>query len=121
MTSDLSERLIDLVGEEGLIRLAEEFGGQRIYIPHNAVGSQIEKRVGLDIAIGLSSAYNGTYIAVPLARVYRANAYRSAGASLADIARRLGITESAVSRLMRRSALAGFNRSADERQMDFFK
>ena len=94
----LSDVLLDLLGEEGLRRLAEFRGGARLYV--SAAGGALAGAIGAQAAGLLAQRYAGSYIRVPLAREIRARHYRGVlGLSNAAIARRLGITESGVDRL----------------------
>lgn len=117
----LVAELIDLLGEEALIRLAEEHAGIRLYIPSNPERSQLVKTLGADIANKLSRRYGGDYISVPLVRELRARLYRQHhGLSNAGIARKLGITESGVERLFQRSPVKYLAKKSDDRQIEMF-
>ena len=117
----LTAVLIELLGTGGLVRLAEYKGGTRLYVPSSGDGGALAGMIGADAARALSARYGGDYIRVPLARELRARHYRAAGASNADIARRLGMSESGVDRLfnaMPNKPAKGC--AADPRQGDFF-
>jgi hypothetical protein len=116
----LSAVLIDLLGAEGLVRLAEHKGGTRLYVPAAEDGSALADMIGADAARALVSRYGGNYIRVPLARELRARHYRAAGASNAEIARRLGMSESGVDRLFNAMPNKPVKGSRDPRQGDLF-
>jgi hypothetical protein len=98
----ITDELAELLGEADFVRLVEEYGGTRLYVPQTASGTQVSKTLGEAIASRLSSRYGRDYLLVPLARDLRTKHYRAAGLSNAQIARRLGITESGVERIFRR-------------------
>lgn len=101
--SEFLEELIELIGEAAMIRLAEEFGGTRLYVPA-AMGpaAPIARAVGMEAAARLAAQYSPDKIKVPLARELRASHYHASGLSYARIAVRLGMTETGVEKLMRR-------------------
>ncbi len=103
MTSRPGPELATLIGEDAFVRLAEAFGGTRLYVPISInADHEIAKAVGLDAAERLVERLAPDVIKVPLARELRARHYRAAGHSNAQIARKIGITESGVEGLFRR-------------------
>ncbi|MCQ9148395.1 hypothetical protein HWX16_17015 [Ochrobactrum intermedium] len=117
----LVAELLGLLGEDGLIRLAEEHAGIRLYVPSNIDRSQLIDSVGIDIANKLSRRYGGDYISVPLVRDLRARRYRDDdGLSNAQIARKLGITENGVEKLFQRSPVKYRTKKSDDRQIEMF-
>lgn len=120
---DLTEELLDLLGEDGLFRLAEAHGGTRLYVPGNIDRSELPAQIGIDNAARLSNLFPGGYIRVPLARVLRAKRYRENGESNAQIARRLGLTEHGVQRLLsrQRKREGRPGKPSDDRQSDLFR
>lgn len=99
----LKAHLRAILGEEGFIRLCQEFGGTRVYVPKKpAPGSELVNVLGQDLAVKLSRAMAPDTIRVPLARRERALHYREIGLSDAKIARLLGITENGVGKLFAR-------------------
>ena len=98
----LSAELLALLGEEDFLRLAEAYGGSRLYVPENEEGTALFKAVGAEAARKLSRRYSRAYLRIPLARAARARQYRQQGLSNAEIAKRLGMTESGVDRLFAR-------------------
>lgn len=114
-----------LIGEAALVRLAEAFGGTRLYIPTNMYADHdIAQAIGMEAACRLSERLAPDYIRVPLAREARARQYRAEGKSNAQIARALGITETGVDKLFSRTGPVARPKplSADElNQLDLFK
>lgn len=103
MTSRPGPDLEQLIGEEALVALAEAFGGTRLYVPARMTHRhEIAQAIGMDAARKLSDRLAPDVIKVPLAREQRALHHRAAGLSNAQIARRLGITETGVEALFRR-------------------
>ncbi|WP_244617919.1 hypothetical protein [Rhizobium sp. RU35A] len=95
-TSDIAQVLLDLLGEDDFFRLVEAHAGMRLYIPADPHRSSLPDEIGLSAARKLAGEYRGGYIKVPLARQFRALRYREAGLSNKEVARRLGLTETAV-------------------------
>lgn len=118
--SELTDELMDALGEEGFLALTEAHGGVRLYVPKDALGSQLSSEIGTDHAARLSKLFPGGYIRVPLAREFRARHYRSCGDSNSMIARRLGLTEAGVDKLFSRSPKPIGGRKKDPRQIEMF-
>ena len=108
MTSRPGPELEVLIGKEALVRLAEAFGGTRLFVPVKMTARhEIAKAVGIDAARKLSQRLAPDVVRVPLAREERAMHYRAAlGLSNAQIARRLGMTEGGVEKLFLRNPSA---------------
>lgn len=122
MRGDLYAQLLDLIGPAGLIRLAETYGGTRLYVPLSPIGGDLEKAVGTDVALALAGRFGGATIRTPLARELRARHYRAVeGLSNAAIARRLGMTETGINLLFANMTNKPAKGSADPRQLDLFK
>ena len=118
MTSRPGPELEALIGEAAFVRLAEAFGGTRLFVPVKmAAAHEIAKAIGLEAAKRLSARLAPDVIKVPLAREQRALHYRATGKSNAQIARALGITEGGVERLFQRRPDAPVKGSA---QTDLF-
>ncbi|WP_160009814.1 hypothetical protein [Rhizobium sp. 18055] len=118
--SELTDELMDALGEEGFLKLIEVHGGIRLYIPKNAPASKLSSEIGSENTARLSNMFSGEYISVPLAREFRANHYRAQGESNAMIARRLGLTESGVERIFSRVPKPIGGRKKDPRQIEMF-
>jgi len=101
----LTRHLRAILGEEGFVHFCQELGGTRVYIPYSLRDdNDIVCAVGLATAEKLSRALAPATIRVPLARRERALYFRSKGLSGAQIARKLGITETGVTKLFNREA-----------------
>jgi hypothetical protein len=99
----LTRQLLGLLGEEGLVKFCQAFGGTRLYIPHKMSDEhEIVQVVGRELADKLNRRMAPCNIRVPLARRERALFYRRQGLSDARIARQLGITENGVGKLFNR-------------------
>lgn len=95
----------DWLGETELVSLAEAFGGTRLYIPKTVFPDHpLAKAIGFDKAKQLSSELEGSLIRVPLMKGIRATYYRRQGLSHAKIALSLGMTETSVERLLKKSS-----------------
>lgn len=114
----LTEVLLRLLGPAGMVALAEARGGTRLYV--RADGASLAAEIGAESAQKLASRYAGFYIRVPLARELRARHYRAAGCSNADIARRLGMSETGVDKLFNAMPNKPVKGSGDPRQGDLF-
>lgn len=101
----LTIHLRAVLGEEGFVLFCQGLGGTRVYVPYTMRDeNEIVRAVGREAAEKLSRALAPATIRVPLARRDRALWYRAAGLSNAQIARKLGITESGVIKLFGREA-----------------
>lgn len=99
-----------------LLAFIEAFGGTRVYFAAtpDACGRLVQV-VGLDAARRLGHALAGSLLTVPLARHWRIRILRDGeGLSYRDIARRLGMSESAVWRHLDAARLTS-------RQEDLFR
>jgi len=114
----LSAVLLRILGPAGLVALADAHGGTRCYI--RADGASLVETIGGDAAQQLAARYGGFYIRVPLARELRARHYRAAGRSNAEIARKLGMSETGVDRLFNAMPNKPVKGSGDPRQGDLF-
>lgn len=115
-----SYELLHLLGEADFVRLAEVYGGTRLYVPASGDASGIARKIGRSAAGKLAQRYSGTHIRVPLARDIRASQYRAFGLSNAEIARRLLMTETGVDKIFRRMVDKPVKGSRDPRQSDLF-
>ncbi|MER8786291.1 hypothetical protein NKH71_00235 [Mesorhizobium sp. M0983] len=115
-----SAELLAMLGPADFVRLAETYGGRRLYVPASGDDTDLAKNLGAAAAKKLARRYSGSYIRVPLARELRARQYRANGASNGEIAGRLGITETGVDKLFRRMPDKPVKGSHDPRQADLF-
>ena len=103
MRENLSETLLALLGADSFVALAEAFGGTRLYVPHGIdADHEIAQAIGMDAAQELSRRYAPDQLRIPLAREARARHYRAQGLSHAQIARKLGLTETAIDKIFAR-------------------
>ncbi|MBB4122934.1 sigma factor-like helix-turn-helix DNA-binding protein [Martelella radicis] len=116
---DMEAELRAMLGDADFLKIVERVGGIRFYVPHEPERSNDKEGLGAEILTRLSNAYAGEYIKVPLARRWRADQYRLQGLSQADIARRLGMSESGVYKLLKSSPRAPKPKKPS-RQMDLF-
>ncbi|MGC4407541.1 winged helix-turn-helix transcriptional regulator [Rhizobium rosettiformans] len=121
MSEDNVGELMTALGDDGFFALVEAHAGVRLYVPEDLARSELPKAIGFENAARLSKLYPCGYIKVPLARPFRALRYREAGMSNRDIARRLGLTESGVEKLLKRARTANPGRGGkpkDPRQLE---
>lgn len=96
--------LAQVLGEAGLLKLIETFGGTELKVPKGARGiGKLAAAIGEVAARALSEARGGETLRVPLARNWRARVYFAAPRSMSqrEIARKLGATESAIYNMLR--------------------
>lgn len=92
-----------VLGEVGFVHFCQALGGTRVYVPYKLRDeNEIVKAVGRELADKLARAMAPCHIRVPLARRERALHFYMQGLSNAQIARKLGITETGVEKLLRR-------------------
>lgn len=115
----LTDRLIALLGEGDFLRLVEGYAGTRFYIGP-ADRNRVEKRISATAVKKLLTTFGVGAFRVPLAREFRARHYRAAGATNAEIARRLGITETGVDKLFGRMPDRP-RKGEDARQLKLFQ
>jgi Mor family transcriptional regulator len=85
-----------ILGEDGARKLAETFGGRRLYVPRSpGEHHPITVALGRSGADRLAGAFHGCGIDVPMLPAKKAMVREldAAGVTRADIARRLKITE----------------------------
>lgn len=93
--------LTTIIGADAALRLIEEHGGTRLYVPKE-VNQRSAARLGIPRAAAqaLAECFGGEHILIPVARAWRVRLYRARGMTYPAIARRLGITERAVGRIL---------------------
>lgn len=94
----LSDELRRIIGDDAFMKLLERHAGVRLYMPR--AGASLARLIGRENVSQLAERYAGSYIRVPLARDFRVRVYREAGLSNAQIALRLGVTETAVDKII---------------------
>lgn len=102
MSDDLTNELLNLLGKDDFFTLVEAHAGMRLYVPADPARSDLPDTIGMNATLRLAQSWLGCYIKVPLARDFRARRYIESGMSNRAIAQRLGMTESAVERLLKR-------------------
>ncbi|PHP17649.1 hypothetical protein CG471_21750 [Sphingobium sp. IP1] len=99
----LLEELSELLSAGQMVRLAEIYAGTRLHIPQKATDSHaLVQAIGRDGFLKIAQRFGTDTIKVPLFRELRVNHYRASGMSHAKIALRLGLTEQAVDRIVKR-------------------
>lgn len=97
----------DALSVAEFVRLAEELGGARIYVPRRLRDDhELVIALGMDAARRISDAIAPAWLPVPLARRERALFYEAQGLKDQQIARRIGMTRGGVQRLLNREALS---------------
>lgn len=123
MSEESTADLMELLGADGFYSLVEALGGLRIYVPGDLTRSELPAQIGYEAAARLSKAYTNGYIKVPLAREFRVRRYIEAKMSNRDIAKRFGLTEAGVAKLIRRARQKEPlppRRKKDPRQIEMF-
>ena len=107
--------LTNIIGASAALAMIEAHGGTRVYVPKD-INQNSAARLALPLpeARRLGEAYGGEHILVPIARAWRVRMYRAAGMTYPAIARKLGITERAVGRILTDAGLTAS-------QGDFFR
>lgn len=105
--------LVQILGEDGALRLIEEAGGTRIYVSAAPdITSSLSLMIGRENAQRMADALlahkaGGIYLKIPLVRAWRIRLYRSKGYTHRDIARALGVHESTVERHLKAAEMTG--------------
>lgn len=115
----LATELHELLGRDDFVRLAESYGGTRLFVPRRTAETKLSRSLGGTVAERLAERYAGSYLRVPLARDERARHYRESGLSNAEIARKLGLTETGVDKIFARMD-GKPEKGADPRQGQLF-
>ncbi|MER9017358.1 hypothetical protein [Mesorhizobium sp. M0898] len=102
----LSSELLTLLGDDDFLRLVEEYGGCRLFVPSGSRATMLADEIGVRAVALLAERYAGAYLRVPLAREFCAKVYRAQGLSNRKVARKLGITETGVDKLFLRLKVA---------------
>ncbi|WP_156840448.1 hypothetical protein [Novosphingobium aquimarinum] len=102
-SSDLSDEILALLGEELTVKLAETLGGRRVYIPICVREKNVlSAAIGCDAAELMSEQFAPAMLRIGIFRTLRAHHYKSQGLSAGQIATRLCMTETGVDKLFRR-------------------
>lgn len=101
-------RLLSTIGRDASLRLIEQLGGVRLYVPTKvAEDGRITRAIGAAAAALMGGEFGGCYIAVPLAKPWRASIYRERGLSYGEIAIALATSVTSVWRMLRAVGLTG--------------
>jgi len=109
MTADapLIDEVRAVLSAEEFVLLAENFGGDRLYVPKALLDrSRLVIAMGHDAAARIIGVCAGCWMAVPLARRERALTYQAQGLKDHEIARKLCMSRSGVQKLLDREAQA---------------
>lgn len=100
--SDIFGALFPELGADATFRLIEAFGGTRLFVAKvPREGSRLVTAIGMDAACQLAAKFGSDTIALPLARPWRVQVYRSRGCSYPQIAKAVGVSEATVARLLK--------------------
>ena len=95
----LKEELLEILGAEGLRKLAEERGGRRAYVPRDPPDSHwLVRALGREAAAALAWRFGGDRISIPArpdaaARSERIRELRAQGRGVREIAAKAGVSE----------------------------
>ncbi len=90
------------IGAAATLKLIEQRGGTRVFIPRApADGQVLVAQIGIEAVAALSEGWGGEYLKIPLVKWWRARVYRSQGLNHREIAQRLGCTENTVGTYLR--------------------
>lgn len=127
MSDDLTQELLEMLGEDAFLALVEARGGIRLFVPEDPTDSQLIDIIGGQAAHRLARKYGRCYIKVPLARTMRALRMVRQGKTNTEVALHLRITESGVEKLLMRARKGEIvkrpkpPRKVDAGQMDLFE
>lgn len=112
--------LAQALGLDGLLRLLERRAGTRLPIPVKVGASGLVDELGADLTARLVEHWGGLSLKVPLGRAWRVQVYHARGASYAEIATSVGLTEDGVWRILKTSGLTngGARRSPRDEASD---
>ncbi|WP_301181602.1 Mor transcription activator family protein [Thalassolituus sp. UBA3500] len=99
--------IIDLVGISAALRIVEERGGIRLYVPKTpAVNHWLSDLIGLDNMTALVNVYAGEEIEIPRCaaalKAIKDHEIATAEGSVTELARRYGYTERGIRKIRRR-------------------
>ncbi|NRB18306.1 MAG: helix-turn-helix domain-containing protein [Rhodobacteraceae bacterium] len=99
------EPYFEVLGLDDTLRFIEAFGGTEVYIASNPQSrSSVVALLGYDKARALTEISDRLQPRVPLAKKWRALAYKAQGLLTVQIARKLCVTDVAVRRWLRSEA-----------------
>ena len=110
---------IATLGEDLAIEFLLTFGGAELHLGANpAVEGRVADLVGIDLARQLAAAHLPRR--VPVGKQWIAQVWRERGLPVAEIARRLHMTDVAVRRWLGKVPTDGGRSAADDRQLPLF-
>lgn len=98
----LHDTLLHTLGPDGFLLLVENYGGFRLYVPRDPHRSELPDNITIQHATTLSEHFGGLYLKIPMAREFRTFRYLKEGLSYRRIALRIGHTEQAVQRTVKK-------------------
>ena len=91
-----------MLGREGAVEFFLTFGGSAMYFaPRPQAGSMLANKIGLEAARQLGERLGPATVRVPTAKPFIAAEMRAMNASVADIARRLHVSDVTVRRMLK--------------------
>jgi hypothetical protein len=106
-SQDATVFLRDMLGDYEYKTLLENFGGTRLYVPVSPHNTNLVRYLSRRSVALLCANLGGDYLKIPIDREFFAVEYYEKGASCADIAVALRMTESGVQRMVSRMRKAG--------------
>ena len=97
--------LSDIIGAEATLALIEAHGGTRLYMPKRSAGSTPEAAIGPEAAAKLAESHGGETLRIPIAREWRVRCYRAMGMSYTQIAKKTGLHDGSVHRILQNASL----------------
>ena len=112
------EAYVRILGVEGAIAFLLRFGGAELYLRRSGdVAPLLAETVGLEAAAALGQAADRLPRRVPTGKPWIARVWRAQGLPVAEIARRLHVSDVAVRGWLRRAGAGHGARIADPRQL----
>lgn len=107
---------VDVLGQDLAVQFILAFGGAEIYIPRDPQNrSRVAAVIGQEMTARLAQRADQLPRRVPTAKPWLAAVMRAQGMPVAEIARRLHVTDVTVRAMLKRTAASG-----DPRQMTLF-
>lgn len=102
----LEWQIRDLIGDDLAFLFFNAFGGRRLHMATEAnLATKVAGVVGQEAADQLAVEFGRDKLRVPLAREFRCEVYRHHGLSNGEIATKLGVTESAINKMVDRQVM----------------
>lgn len=111
---------VRVLGVDGAIEFLLAFGGGELYLSTRPqAGSRLSQMIGQDKAAALAAAIDAMTVRVPVAKPWIASVWRSRGLPVAEIARKLHVTDVTVRAYVARSGVTPPEKR-DPRQLTLF-